>query len=363
MSTEGLVLVGVRPDERVNQLVGDIASAAARSHKADPGDRTDIVRYELLSVELEAAAIAALMTGAPHMTVDRLEDEGNGLAFSAPRLKDPIGPRLNDRLPHPAREVSQEWLDAGAVVILLHLPFQPGQRDQQFESVAAPDPEEVWEASKGVVGRAAVVERFRAQLLGVCEGAASGTRLSVNPSGVHNRVLTEVFREFVEGAPASRLDAPIVYRDGSQASHAFPLRCLTFRDPPEVADRMLHLALLSIRHTEMDPVVDGAWLRNAEVSRPRPAALTDDFVYETSRKQLTQLTESGQRTALLHIYQTGLDTAVVGFYRAVVMHLFQYPYSLSVVPMFYTSAPRDDSLLTEKVLFEPGVTWSMGQRT
>ena len=190
MSAERIVLVGVRPDERIRQLVGDISSAAARADKADPGDRTDIVRYEQLSVELEAAATAALIAGAPYVAVDHLEGNGIGLAFSAPRLHDPIGTRLSDRLPHPASEASQEWLDGGYVAVLLHLPFQPGRHDQPFESVAAPDPEEVWQASEGVVGRAAVVERFRAQLLGVCEGAASDTRLSVNPSGVHNRVLT-----------------------------------------------------------------------------------------------------------------------------------------------------------------------------
>ncbi len=358
-----MVLTAMRPGGRVSQLASDITSAAARAQKADPGDRVDIVRYEMLSVELESLATAGLMNGAPHATVDRFDEANLGLAFAAHGVEDPIGRSLIDRLEQPGRGIANRWLDEGYVVMLLQLPFKPGQPDHTFENVFAPEPEEVWEASEGVVGRAAVEERFRAQLLGVCEGSAADTRLSVNPSGVHNRVLTEVFQEFVFGERGSQIDAPIVYRDGSQATHPFPLRCLPFSELPPTFDNELHLALLSIRHTEMDPVVDGAWLRNAEVSRPRPAALTDDFVYGTSRKQLTQLTDSGRRTALLHIYQTGLDTAVVGFYRALVMHLLQHPFSVSVVPMFYSGAPKGKDLLTEHAVFEPGEPWSMGVRT
>ena len=82
----------------------------------------------------------------------------------------------------------------------------------------------------------------------------------------------------------------------------------------------LRFALLSIRHTEMDAVVDGAWLRNAEISRPRPAAQTDDLVYETSLRQLDELCRS-ERHVRLYMYQTGLETAVVGFYRALANHL------------------------------------------
>jgi hypothetical protein len=81
------------------------------------------------------------------------------------------------------------------------------------------------------------------------------------------------------------------------------------------AELDLRFALLSIRHTEMDAVVHGAWLRNAEVSRPMPAAQTDDLVYEISRTQLLELTSGGSRRVRIHLYQTGLETAVVGFYK------------------------------------------------
>jgi len=112
----------------------------------------------------------------------------------------------------------------------------------------------------------------------------------------------------------------------------------------------------------MDAVVDGAFLRNAEVSRPRPAAVTDDFVYETSRTQLSQLTDGGRRRVLLHIYQTGLDTAVMGFYRAVVGHLLVSPYSVSVVPMYYVASAASDGLSQEARFRPDNRPWTMGNR-
>jgi hypothetical protein len=100
--------------------------------------------------------------------------------------------------------------------------------------------------------------------------------------------------------------------------------------------------LLSIRHTEMDAVVDGAFLRNAEVSQVRLAAETDDLVYDISAKQLNALTNDGRERVHLRIYQTGLETAIIGFYRAVAMHLIAHPKSLLVTPMFFSGgrAPR-----------------------
>ena len=162
-------------------------------------------------------------------------------------------------------------------------------------------------------------------------------------------------RDYVAGTPDTRIDATIAYRDGSAASYPFPLRCLPLADTaPASADIELHVALLSIRHTDMDPVVDGAWLRNSEVSRPRPAAQTDDFVYGTSLTQLDALTDSGHRTALLHLYQTGLDTAIVGFYRAVTVHLLAHPGTLAVIPMF-AAVPRPGTPDTTR--FRPGRPW------
>lgn len=78
------------------------------------------------------------------------------------------------------------------------------------------------------------------------------------------------------------------------------------------------MTLLSVRHVEMDIDVDGAWLRNREISLPRPAGVTDQIVYEQSMEQFKII--SAQGPVALHLYQTGLPTAVVGFYRALINH-------------------------------------------
>jgi hypothetical protein len=76
--------------------------------------------------------------------------------------------------------------------------------------------------------------------------------------------------------------------------------------------------------------------------------------------QLAVLTNDGQLRLSLHIYQTGLDTAVVGFYRAVVDHLLKHPYSLSVVPMFYASGTGSAGV-SETARFRPGKPWTLGE--
>jgi hypothetical protein len=363
MSTERTDVVALRADSRVTNLAADLVSAAGRALKADPGDRSDVVRYESLAVQLEQMATAALAAGAPALRLHADDIDDKGLGFGGADLTDPVGAPLVERLPPTARAEVQTWINGGHLAVVLRLALMPGATTATDTGVAAPEPQETWEAPADAQGRKAVQARFRAQLNYACEPGSGDTRLGVNPSGIHNRVLTEVLHEFVDGDPLTRRDATIVYRDGSQAAHPFPLRCLPLRDAPAAADITLHLALLSIRHTEMDHVVDGAWLRNAEVSRPRPAAQTDDFVYETSRRQLVQLTASGGRTALLHIYQTGLDTAVVGFYRAVVTHLIDHPRSLTVIPMFHARSRTGATPLEAEVTYRPGSAWSMGARS
>jgi hypothetical protein len=37
------------------------------------------------------------------------------------------------------------------------------------------------------------------------------------------------------------------------------------------------------------------------------------------------------------MYQTGLEPAIVGFYRAVAFHLLEFPRSIAVVPCYYQS--------------------------
>ena len=90
----------------------------------------------------------------------------------------------------------------------------------------------------------------------------------------------------------------------------------------------------------MDTVVHGAWLRNSQVSQQRPAAQTDDLVYDLSRQQLFALTAKGNRPIRVHMYQTGFEPAVVGFYRALTDHLLEFPRSVAVQPMYYQQSAK-----------------------
>jgi hypothetical protein len=117
-------------------------------------------------------------------------------------------------------------------------------------------------------------------------------------------------------------------------------------DDREPMGTVLSFSLLSIRHVALDALVDGAWLRNREVSRPRPAGDTDEFAYRQSVAQLDRLCAAGPTTIVM--YQTGLDTAIVGFYRAVTERLAAGGGTkLMVLPMYF----RGDEP------YEPGRPW------
>jgi hypothetical protein len=337
MSREVTVAVTLKADRGLRGLIADIKAARRRADSSDPGDRAEIVRYESLCASLEALAGAAL-------------------------ARDPaVGQVLDGALPG-----SQETFrldDADHVTVTLTLPLEPGARPTPTTAVAAPPAARAWPVRADLAGRRLIEQRFREQLAAAVREPGQDRAAALSPSGIHNRVLTEVLREYVELGEHGPVRVPVVYRDGSRSLAPFPLRCLPLTDTA-MSDPglVLRLALLSIRHSEMDPVVDGAWLRNAEVSRPRPAGQTDDFVHATSARQLRELTRHGTLRVRLFIFQTGLETAVVGFFRAVVEHLLVHPGTLEVVPMFY--APRKQgaearaSVEEQFAGFERGAGWA-----
>ena len=66
---------------------------------------------------------------------------------------------------------------------------------------------------------------------------------------------------------------------------------------------------------------------------------------ETSLRQLQRLDTS--IPTLICMYQTGLQPAIMGFYRAVTCHLIEHPKSIAVVPYYYQG--EED--------FAEGTTW------
>ena len=334
MTTERAFVVGVEPTAEVSALVDDIWSAAERARKADPGDRSDVIRFESLAAQLEH--LAATSHSAPRSEVSVQAAERAAILGGNEE-------HWGDDVPAAVRDAAVALVQQGRVPVVVVDPLTPGAPAQsRGPDVEIPPPAEPWQDPDGSTGRKAVEARFRAQIREALNAhAGGGSPRAIAPSGVQNAVVTEMLREFVATAPGtSRVDVPIEYRDGSRSAQSFALRSLDLRTQLSGAELDLHLALLSIRHTEMDAVVHGAWLRNAEVSRPRPAAQTDDLVYEISRTQLLALTSGGSRRVRIHMYQTGLETAVVGFYKALVDHLLEFKGTVAVQPMYFQNSPQ-----------------------
>jgi hypothetical protein len=334
MTTERAFVVGVERTPEVSALVDDIRSAAERARKADPGDRSDVIRFESLAAQLEH--LAATSESAPRVEVSA-ETASRSLVLGIEESQ------WTDGTTGDVREAALALVRQGRVPVVVLDPLAPGSAPQSGgPRIEVPPPADSWQDPTGATGRKAVEARFRAQIGEALEASArGGIPRAIAPSGVQHSVVTEILRDFVATAPGGgRVDAPIEYRDGSRSAHPIALRSLDLRSQLSGAELDLHFALLSIRHAEMDAVVHGAWLRNAEVSRPRPAAQTDDMVYDISRTQFLELTSGGARRVRIHLYQTGLETAVVGFYKALVDHLLEFERTVAVQPMFFQSAPR-----------------------
>lgn len=180
---------------------------------------------------------------------------------------------------------------------------------------------------------------------------AAGEAVTFGNQAPHD-VIAEVLHQFVYAPPG---EAPrpvplrITYADGSEAE-PFPLFCLATPtdDPPPVADP-LRVALMSMRHVELDADVDYCWFRNREVSRTRTMAETDQFCVAATETQLNESLALGDLA--MHLYHTGFEPAVIGFYRALVRRLIARRGAtgpaLSVTPYYFRG--RDG--------YQPGRVW------
>lgn len=325
MSVERTVFVCL-PDEITERVLGLTQRAAAavqRSAKLSPGDQTEVIRLRAIQAVVDQMTVMAMFAGAPSLAwsgqldgearpTSLVQSDGTDVAAGAPG------------------EVRQ-WLAEGHTVAGLLLPHFAGETTRGGVPGVGPQATaERWNASTAD-GRAATLERFEFMLSRALENPTD-TRSALRPSDVSNTVLTETLRRHVSRSDSGRQVAlRVVYRDGSEGP-PFPMRCVQTSDTVPEGWRVLRFALMSIRHVEMDAAVDGAWLRNSKVSRPRPAGLTDAMVFETSLRQLRHL---GDGPTELHMFQTGLEPAIVGFYRAVVHRLIEKPSALAVVPQYF----------------------------
>lgn len=183
---------------------------------------------------------------------------------------------------------------------------------------------------------------LRDQITRALQNSREGKSCAVNFSNQPHNVITEVLSEFIysdTGKPKKPTYIQVIYTDGSQAED-FPLQCLPEQGKKEF-DRLskitpLRASLLSMRHLEMDDKVDISWFRNREVSKSRAFSETDQFCYLETKRQLEETRKT--EAFVLHLYQTGLQPAIIGFYRALteeLLHRAKRPPNLMVVPFYF----------------------------
>lgn len=203
------------------------------------------------------------------------------------------------------------------------------------------------EPDLGSIEGAGLSAMLRAQLARAVRLRLAGSAAAVNLSNAPHMAITELLHEFAywENDGAYPVEVGVVYSDGSQAN---PIRlgCLSARSD-EASEIMrdapvVRAALMSMRHPEMDREVDFAWFRNQDVSKSRTFAETDTYCYTHSVEQLRQAAQVGR--IRLNLYQTGLQPAVIGFYRALIEHLAAHAQespTILVIPHYFEPQSRD----------------------
>jgi len=161
--------------------------------------------------------------------------------------------------------------------------------------------------------RETLLEIFKSQIQKALDNGGE-----VNFSNQPHYVIADALNEFVynDGPDEPEKTIRVVYMDGSEAE-PFPLRCLTRPTDLDSSEDVpaLKASLISMRHLKMDEKVHFAWFRNSKVSVSRSFAETDAYCTE---RTIELLSEMENKEFHLDLYQTGLETAVIGFYRGLV---------------------------------------------
>ena len=170
------------------------------------------------------------------------------------------------------------------------------------------------------------------------------TAETVNFSNQPHDITTEVLNGFVYSrGDASPKDIRVVYADGSEGE-PFPIHCLKKPSDARLSRLKtlpaLRIALISMRHLELDSVVDMAWFRNREASQSRTLSEADRFCYEYSVRQFADLVVLSRQNGgiQVHLYHTGFEPSVIAFYRAflhTVLRTQNDPPDICIVPHYY----------------------------
>ena len=197
------------------------------------------------------------------------------------------------------------------------------------------------QSADGQQVRRAVPEPLRSVARGRQEEKASELRLRRAEAG--NPFVADNFApdDLAEGlhrlararAGRSPGEVRVLYIDTSEAA-PFPVARLSMDDDGRPLT-VLKMSLMSGRHQEMDADMHGAWFRNNELSGVTEAnADTDALAYRLSKRHLGAIADIAHPVEI-EIHLTGLEPAIVGFFRAVAEHLERLPGSLRVRPRYY----------------------------
>jgi hypothetical protein len=165
---------------------------------------------------------------------------------------------------------------------------------------------------------------------------------AVNLSNPFHPQITETLRRYSYKQDNQRENEwiKVVYGDGSEPE-PFPLFTLNEVDRSEIAETIdypeLKVSLISMRHLEQDAFVNLAWFKNHQASRPQKFAETEKYCSEVTVAQLEEL----EKPVKIRLYQTGLQPAVVGFFRGLVMWKLKHPdisQQVIVIPQYHNKS-------------------------
>jgi hypothetical protein len=347
MSIERITYVRI-PTEMTNHILDlhvQATKALRRATKQDLGERSEAIRFEALNTTIEQLATVALANGAPSF-LEPYSSDSKRINAVLESSNDTVLFKSLNCTKHPSTKV-ENWLETGYVVVAVNFPHYQGETVLPgTPGVGPPEPQTRWR-SKSINYQESIRQRFESQIKAALSNHKTD-KTPVCPSGVTNRVLTESLRfnsQSIDGQKS--VSVSVQYRDGSMGPD-FPFKSLNLIDQTPTEAIELHFTLLSMRHVEIDESVDGAWFRNTRISRRRQAGITDSIAYEISKRQLNLLVQEGP--VLIYMYQTGLEPAIMGFYRAVSQVMSANPHSLAVVPKYYIGDDFEP---------DPGTPWVM----
>ena len=312
-------------------LARDAEAAARAQGIALPGDTTAACQYGELAALIETTA--ATLRGCEELLVPGLPD---GFCHRGDVRHSWLAP---GSAPLSASDETGTWLNnhiaAGFAIVEL---YEVGSRICSLETDQAATLPPVAERPRVQPGASpirtkVIAERFQ------CRVALGREGHPVDVSDMPNPVLTEGLHDLVarpSNAHDESLTTPIIYGDGSEGPQ-FPVNAVRFADLVNDSWPTLSVAMLSMRHPEMDHLVCGAFLRNSEISRDAAHGHVDMLAYQRATEAIDALSQHGP--VHIRVHQTGFQPPLVGLYRAVTDALLRER-EVAVTPVFFGSHGR-----------------------